>query len=97
LPLGAVYFLSERSSHLAPFVEGIRPQAALLSLVADTFANKILDRELRAREFEVLGRLVRTVPVQRVIPHSEASRVRDLCRVIREDFASLQASMRTRL
>jgi hypothetical protein len=97
LPLGAIYFLGQRRSDRAPFVEVIRPQAALLSLVADTFANKILDRELRAREFEVLGRLVRTVPVQRVIPHSEASRVRDLCRVIREDFASLQASMRTRL
>jgi len=97
LPLGAVYFLGERRSDLTPFVEEIRPQAAFLSLVADTFANKILDRDLRAREFEVLSRLVRTVSVRRVFPHSEASRVRDLCRVIREDFASLQASTRARL
>jgi len=97
LPLGAVYFLGERRSDLAPFVEVVRPQAALLSLVAGTFANKILDRDLRAREFKVLSRLVRTVSVRRVFPHSEAARVRDLCRVIREDFASLPASMRTRL
>jgi hypothetical protein len=82
---------------LAPFVEVIRGQAALLSLVADTFANKILDRELRAREFGVLSRLVMTVPVRRVFPHSEAFRVRDLCRVIREDFASLKGSTRARV
>lgn len=97
LPLGAIYFLGERRSDLAPFVEVIRRQAALLSLVADTFANKILDRELRAREFGVLSRLVMTVPVRRVFPHSEAFRVRELCRVIREDFASLKGSTRARL
>ena len=97
LPLGAIYHLGERRSGLAPFVEVLRPQAALLSLVANTFANRILDRELRAREFEVLARLVMTVPVRRAFPHSEASRVRDLCRTIREDFASLKESTRARL
>lgn len=90
LPLGAIYFLGERHSEPAPSLEVLRPQAALLSLAADTFANKILDRELRAREFEVLARLVMTVPVRRVFPHREASKVHDLCRVIREDFVSLE-------
>ena len=97
LPLGAIYILGQRRSDRAPFVEVIRPQTALLSLVADTFANKILDRELRAREFGVLSRLVTTVSVRRVFPHCEVSRVRDLCRVIREDFALLQASTGARL
>ena len=88
VPLGAVYLLGERRSEAAPSVEAVRSQAALLALVADTFANKILDREMRALEFEVLGRLVTHVPVRRVFPHSDPSRIRDLCRVIREDFAS---------
>jgi hypothetical protein len=90
LPLGAVYFLGERRSEAAPSVEAVRPQAALMSLVADTFANKILDREMRAKEFDVLGRLVTSVPVRRVFPHSDPSRIFDLCQVIREDFASLK-------
>ena len=90
VPLGAVYVLGERRAEGAPSVEAVRPQAALLALVADTFANKILDREMRALEFEVLGRVVTRVPVRRVFPHSDPSRIRDLCRVIHEDFASLK-------
>lgn len=92
LPLGAIYFLSERRADRAPSVEAILPQPALLSLIADSFASRTLDREMRGREFEVLGRLVTSVPVRRVFPHSDASRIHDLCRAIREDFASLKDS-----
>ena len=91
LPLGAIYILGERRSDLAPFVERVRPQAALLALVTNTFANKILSREMRSREFQVLSRLVTAVPIRRVFPHSESSRIFDLCRVIREDFAVIDA------
>ena len=89
LPLGAIYILGERLSDPAPFVEAIPPRAALLSLVADTYANKILDQDMRAREFEFLGRLVTTVPIRRICPHQDASRLEDLCGVIRDDFAFL--------
>ena len=89
-PLGAVYILGERRTDAAPAVEEVRSQTALLTLVADTFANKILDREMRAREFDLLGRLVTSVPVRQVFPHSDPTRIHDLCRVIREDFASVK-------
>lgn len=92
LRLGAIYFLGERQSNRAPYVETMRAQKALLSLVADTFANKVLDRDLRAREFDVLSRLVETVPIRRVFPNRDSSRIGDLCRVIREDFVSLKTS-----
>jgi len=91
LPLSAIYLLGDRRPDEAPFVEGVRPQAALLSLVADTFANKILDREMRGREFAVLGRLVTVVPIRRIHPHNDASRLEELCAVIRKDFASLHS------
>ena len=96
LPLGAVYLLGERRPDPAPYVEAIRPPAALLALVADTFATKVLDRELRAREFAVLGRLVSTVPVRRVYPHREADRLEDLCKVIRQDLDSLNIQRSSR-
>ena len=89
LPLGAIYVLSERRPDPAPYIEAIRPQNALLALVADTYANKILDREMRAREFAILGRLVTTVPVRRVYPHEDPTRLAELCRVVREDLESL--------
>jgi len=93
LPLGAIYILNERRPNPAPYVEVIRPQNALLALVADTYANKILDREMRAREFAVLGRAVTTVPVRRVYPHEDPTRLQELCKVIREDLQSLNLLM----
>lgn len=90
LPLCAIYVLGDRRSDSAPCVEAVRAQAALLSLVAETYANKILDREMRAREFEVLSRLVNAVPVRRVCPHKDAARLGELCKVIREDLDSLK-------
>lgn len=90
LPLGAIYILGERRPDPAPYLATIRPRSALLSLLADTYANKILDREMRAREFAVLGRLVTTIPIRQVHPHSDANRLEDLSRIIREDFATLE-------
>jgi hypothetical protein len=90
LPLGAIYVLGERRPDPAPLVESMKPQMALLALVADTYANKILDREMRASEFSVLGRLVTSVPVRRVYPHEDAGRLEELCAVIRRDLDSLE-------
>jgi len=89
LPLAAIYVLGDRRPDPAPFVEAIRPQAALLSLVADTYANKILDRDLRASEFNLLARLASSVAVRRVHPSNDPARLDDLCKVIRHDYASL--------
>ena len=97
LPLGAIYLLGERCADAAPHVEVVQAQEAFLSLVADAFANKILDRELRAREFEVLGRLISSIPIRRVRASKTPGRLDELCDVVRTDFASLRASSRARL
>jgi hypothetical protein len=91
-PLGAIYILSDRRPSPAPYVEPLRSQAALLSLVADTYANKVLDRDMRACEFEVLGRLAASVPIRRLFPPSDPDRVQALCQVIEADVASLRGS-----
>jgi len=89
LPLDTIYILGERRADPAPYVEAVRPRSALLALVADTYANRILDREMRAREFAVLGRLVTTVPIRRVHPSEDANQLETLCRIIRADLESL--------
>lgn len=89
LPLGAVYFLAERLPEPAPYIESVAAPNALISLVTETYANKMLDRELRAREFTTLGRLVANVPIRRIHPHQDGSRLDELCKRIREDFANL--------
>jgi hypothetical protein len=89
LPLRGIYLLGERRPDPAPYVEKMRPQSALLSLVADTYANQILDREMRASEFAVLSRLVTTIPIRQIYPHQDANRLEELCRVIKEDYETL--------
>jgi hypothetical protein len=92
LPLGAIYVLGERRPDPAPYLARMRPQEALLALVAETYANKTLDREMRASEFAVLSRLVTTIPIRRVYAHADASKLETLCRMIREDFELLDVA-----
>lgn len=85
LPLKTIYLLGERKDEPAPCIETLPPQEALVSLVANTYATNILDREMRAREFEVLGQVVSSVPIRRIHPHCDARRLNELCQLIMRD------------
>jgi hypothetical protein len=63
--------------------------AGLIELVANTYTNYLLDQEMRAREFDVLGRLIKNVPLRKLKPHSDPARLPDLCQFILVDFRSL--------
>lgn len=97
LPLRAVYILGERRPEAAPYVENIAPKDALISLVTETYANKLLDRELRAREFELLGRVATRIPIRRVHAHEDAARLEQLCSLICKDSAALELPVSTPL
>jgi hypothetical protein len=85
MPLRAVFLLGERCADpAAPFIEALPAREALLSLVANSYATSLLDRDMRAGEFELLGRLVTSVPVRRLRPHEDGSRIGRLCEVIHE-------------
>lgn len=91
LPLAAIYLLGDRSSSLsAPYVEAVTPNESLINLVANTYANRVLDKQGRAREFELLGRLLNRLPVRRVIPHEDPKHLFKLCQVIAEDFQQMK-------
>ena len=85
MPLGAVFLLGQRvADSAAPFVESLPARESLLSLVANSYATSLLDKEMRAREFEMLGRLVASVPVWRLRPHEDGTRIDSLCDLIHE-------------
>lgn len=85
MTLGAVFLLGERVANpAAPFVEALPVGEALVALVANSYATNMLDKNMRAREFEVLGRLVNGVPVWRLRPHEDGTRIGRLCDVIYE-------------
>lgn len=89
LPLAAIYILGDRRADPTSVIAPIGSREALLSLVADTYATRILSREMRAREFEALGRLVASVPARRIHAPMDPNRLDELCRAICEDVQSL--------
>jgi hypothetical protein len=97
LPLGAIYILDERESGLtAPVIEEVVGGEVLMSLVANTYVNYLLDREMRAREFDVLSRLLAGVAVRRVRPAADSSKIFDLCESIAADAKQLALTKGTR-
>ncbi|HSE19588.1 MAG TPA: hypothetical protein VLB46_21185 [Pyrinomonadaceae bacterium] len=89
LRLAAIYQLGERRHDaVAPFVQPLDRAEGLMSLVANTYATKLMDKQMRAREFELLTRLVSNVSVRRVMPHSDIAHISELCTRILSDFKS---------
>ena len=91
LPLGAIFILGERtSSETAPSLEPFTPQQAMLALVANSYATSLLDSNMRAREFSLLGRTLLSVPVQRVRLHESPAHIDKLCDLISAGFEAMK-------
>jgi hypothetical protein len=91
LRLGAIYHLAERRDDpAAPFVETRDRSQGLMSLIANTYATKLMDKEMRAREFELLARVLNNVPLRRVTPHTDPARIPELCESILNDFEMIE-------
>ena len=89
LPLAAIFVLGERSaSDAAPYWEDLPPQEALMSLIGNSFAGHLLDKKARAAEFASLGRVVISVPVKRLRPHTDPMQIQLLCDVIVQSHIS---------
>jgi hypothetical protein len=92
-PLGAIYMLAPRErSADAPRIEQLSSREVLLELVQNTYMNWLLDRGQRAEEFELLSRMVSHVPVRRIVPHADPSRIGELCEVLIADARLLLTS-----
>jgi hypothetical protein len=85
LPLKAIYVLEGRCPDPAPRIERMSAPRSILALVANTFATNVINSDMRAKEFETLGRLVPCVRIREVFAHTDPGRLSELCRLIRED------------
>jgi hypothetical protein len=91
LPLAAIYVLGERASNGgAPSVEPLRGTEALIRLVANTYANYLLDNEMKAAELAVLGRLVNQVPIRLAKAPDDRKRIPEFCDAVLEDFERIR-------
>jgi|ERR1700683_1527082 len=83
LPLGAIFVLGERTgSPDAPSVAAAGSRTSLMELVGNSYGTNLLEIDMRAREFELLGRLVRQVPVWRLQASVKAEKLPSLCDLI---------------
>jgi hypothetical protein len=90
LPLCALYLLYDREDASAvPVVEELTGAEALMTLAGNTYLNFLLNAGMRKREFEVLRRMVAGVPVRRVRPAGDPSKIFELCEVIDSDARRL--------
>ena len=64
VPIGMICILATReASGSPPALRALSPQEALMNLVRHTYSNYLLDASMRAREFEVLGRVAASIRV----------------------------------
>lgn len=90
LPLRAIYVLRvEESSLTRPLVRPTDGTNAFITLVANTYANYLLDRQMRSHEFEVLSRIVTEIPIRIVHRPSDISACRRICDIIAADAMTL--------
>jgi hypothetical protein len=91
MPLSAIYLFGERRDEpRAPFIEMVDRTDALLSLIANTYTNSLIDRSMQARQFDLFTRVLPNVPVRRITPHADPHRLQQLCDCVLDDFAALK-------
>jgi hypothetical protein len=91
--LGAIYILAPRETAAsAPRIDDVNSREVLLELVQNTYMNWILDRSQRAAEFELLAHLVSSIPVRRIVPHSDPTHIGELCDLITADARLILAN-----
>jgi len=88
-PLAAIYLLRKREPMEPPArISALTGQEALSHLIANTHANYLLDREMQTREFDLLGRLARTVPVRALTLNADGSRLMEAAQWLRRQAAT---------
>jgi len=82
-PLAAIYVLSERTSECeGPRIGEIQGAEALKTLIANTYAIRMFDKEMRKYEFGLLSRLAARVPIRSLTPWADLARLPELCNMV---------------
>jgi hypothetical protein len=90
LPLGAIYYLDgHRAAGVQVDVDLLTGTEALMILIGDTWATRLITREERAHEFDVLSELVQRVPVRRLSIGDRANDLLAITDAVSADIAHL--------
>jgi hypothetical protein len=84
--LRAIYILGEREPDtVEAIIEEVSEGEAFMTLVANSYVNYLLDRNMRSQEFAVLGRVIAGIPIRRIRPTTNPEDIRSLCGAIATD------------
>lgn len=92
LPLGVIYVLRPRKGGKSTCrISAVSPRSAIMTLVANTCLNYLLDKDMRSEEFSLLGRVVNSVAIRFVDPADDAARLGELAEAIAADAKEVSA------
>ena len=95
LPLVAIYLLQPRMAQSSePVVAGVEIPAGLMTLITHSYTNYLLDKQMRADEFELLSYVAATIPMRQLTAVADATRLDELGQVIEADWAQLLVGAR---
>jgi len=92
LPLRAIY-THERREDATPSFESLPAGEALVTLIANVYSLCRPEPDQRAREFDVLERLAKTVPVRRYRGRYGLEHLDEHCGLLHEDCVNTAATM----
>ncbi len=89
-PLAAVYLLDgEPLAPVEPEIRELPGTDGFMALLANSLVTRLLDREMRIQEFDLLTRLCETVPVRRLHKPESGLPPPELCELVAGDFRRL--------
>jgi hypothetical protein len=93
-PLEVIYVLGHRAAAGArSSVEPMSPRSALMTLVSHTYGNYLLDAPMRAREFDILSRLVQHVSVRQLTFADDISQLIESCRRLAKERLQVRPAL----
>ena len=93
--VGAICVLACRRPGHGPTIRALRPQLALMDLVRHTYGNYLLDASLRAREFDILGRIAESVCISELSLSAGLDELAPDCRWLADRLALQSAAQTT--
>lgn len=96
VPVGAICVLAGRTPYGHGLtIRALRPQAALMNLVSNTYGNYLLDASMRSREFHVVGRIAETICVNELSLSADLNGLVSDCRSLADRLALQSAAQTT--
>ena len=89
-PLAAIYVLQPTPGETQTRIEVLRGRQALMALVNNTYINYLLDAEMRASEFDLIGRLISQVPLRALVLSDPRPSPETICDLVLTDHLEIR-------